>query len=92
MQRSISFSEVYTFTLDDNGKALGIKRVAGEYLDQQEVMACINRWEFSGFAPKSRTNVSFTWQHALGWTEMKIISKDFIQTTLLNSEPGAVRE
>jgi hypothetical protein len=87
IQTSISFSEVYTFTLDENGKARGIKRVSGDYVDLQEVTGCINRWEFSGFAPKSRVTVSFTWRHAVGWIEMKVISKDFTQTTLLNGDP-----
>lgn len=86
MQTSISFTEIYTFTLDQNGKALGVKRVSGQYLDQQEVTTCIRKWEFSGFAPTSRVTVSFTWKHAEGWTEMKVISKDFIQTTLLGKQ------
>src|SRR5215475_6963509 len=80
IQTNISFSEIYTFTLSENGKALGIKRVSGEHLDLKEVTRCINRWEFFGFAPRSRVTVSFTWRHAVGWTEMKVISKDFIQT------------
>jgi len=84
IQSSISFTEIYSFTLNEKGNALGIKRVSGDYLKLQEVVRCLSRWEFSGFAPRTRVTVSFTWKHGAGWTEMKVLSKDFVQTTLLN--------
>jgi hypothetical protein len=86
MQSNISFMEGFSFKVDKNGKSIDVKRILGKYVDEEQVSNCLTKWQFSGFAENSRVSVYFSWKHGLGWTQMKIISKDFSEVVTNGSK------
>jgi hypothetical protein len=77
-----SFTDGFTFKIDQNGKPFDIKRVLGKYVDESEVKSCLENWKLSGFAENSRFSVYFSWKHGVGWTQMRISGKDFSQVVV----------
>ncbi len=81
-QLNISFTEAYSFKVNDEGKPVDIKKLYAKYVKVDEVSDCLSSWKFSGFPKDTRFQVYFTWKHAIGWTQMKIRTKNFTQTTI----------
>ena len=77
-----SFTEGFSFKIDQNGKPFDIKRVSGKFVDEEEVKSCLDNWKLSGFAENTRFSVFFAWKHGVGWVHMKILSKDFSQVVV----------
>jgi len=77
-----SFTEGFSFKIDQNGKPFDIKRVSGKFVDEEQVKSCIENWKLSGFAENTRFSVFFAWKHGVGWVHMKILSKDFSQVVV----------
>lgn len=89
-QSNISFTDGFTFRIDNNGTPLKLTRILGKYTDNAQVKSCLNNWRFSGFGENSRFSVYFSWKHGIGWTQMRITSKDFTQimVTGTKTRPG----
>lgn len=85
-QSNISFTDGFTFKLDKNGKPFDIERTLGKYVEEEQVKSCLDSWKFSGFAENSRVSVYFSWKHGVGWTQMRITSKDFSQVIVNGSK------
>ena len=76
---NLSFTDGFVFKVDKNGKPVEIRRILGKWVDDQEVVSCVSKWQFSGFEEDSRVIVTFGWKHGVGWTGMRVVSKDFSQ-------------
>ncbi|CAN5415930.1 hypothetical protein BH10ACI3_BH10ACI3_06970 [soil metagenome] len=72
-QANSSFYITYSFSLDDTGKAVSIKKLRDEVVGEKQVKACFSKWTLNGF--KSGTNfiVTFKWRHGKGWVEQDIV-------------------
>lgn len=85
-QSNLSFSEGFTFKIDKDGRPSVVERVLGKYINEEEVKSCLKNWKFSGFLENTRFSVYFTWKHGVGWTKMRIRSKDFSQVVVNGSK------
>ena len=85
-QSNICFTDGFAFKIDKNGKPVDIERVLGKYVKAEQIKSCLATWKFTGFAENSRVSVYFSWKHGTGWTQMKIISKDFSQVVVNGSK------
>lgn len=85
-QSNISFTDGFTFRLDKDGKPIDVKRTLGKYVEEEQVKSCLDNWKFSGFAENSRVSVYFSWKHGVGWTQMRITSKDFSQVVVAGNK------
>ena len=84
-QSNLSFTDGFTFKLDKHGRPVGVKRTLGKYVKEEQVRSCLDNWKFSGFAENSRVSVYFSWKHGVGWTQMRITSKDFARVVVVGS-------
>jgi hypothetical protein len=76
-QKNLSFNELFSFTIDGNGKPSKINKVIGEYLKNEDIEECLKIWKFTGFSKDTRAKVLFSWNHGFGWTQMQVSSKGF---------------
>jgi hypothetical protein len=74
---SASFYVTYTFLLDTDGKPQKINKVKNEYVDEKEVTACIENWQFQNLQRKKLITISFRWEHGVGWTSLSLIGLNF---------------
>lgn len=81
-----SFTVGYSFRIDENGKPKELNKIIGDQLSDEQVSNCISKWRFSNIDPKSMVTVFFRWEHAKGWTELKVSGKDFSQKVRINGE------
>lgn len=82
MQANLGFREIISFQVDGDGRPFAIKKILGKYLSEDAVRQCISKWSFAGAESNSRFTVSFSWEHGVGWTRMRITGKNFSQVTL----------
>jgi hypothetical protein len=82
----MSFTVGYSFRLDENGKPREIKKILGSQLNDEQAFACISRWQFPKGASDSLMTAYFRWEHAVGWTELKVSGKDFSQKVKIEGE------
>jgi hypothetical protein len=80
-QANLSFTDIYSFRLDESGAPTSIKPYQAKYTKIDDFKACVKDWKFSGFPQEALLHVELTWKHAVGWTRMRISSKDFSQIT-----------
>jgi hypothetical protein len=85
-QAHTSFTVGYSFRLDESGKPKNITRILGSQLSDEQVSACISGWQFSNGVPDSLVTAYFRWEHAIGWTELKVSGKDFSQKIKIEGE------
>ena len=85
-QSNVSFTDGFTFKLDKDGKPIDIKRTLGKYVEEEQVRTCLDNWKFSGFSENSRVSVYFSWKHGVGWTQMRITSRNFSQIVVNGSK------
>ncbi|GEM_PF-4011623 len=86
VQRNLSFSESFLFSLDKNNKPSKIKRVNGKYMKESDVQDCVDGWVFKGFPKHTNIVVMLSWKHGVGWTQMQVSSKDFYRRILLSKD------
>ena len=88
-----SFLVIYSFKVDDEGRATQISRVRDEFSDGTGVVECLKKWRLHEEEPDSKTTVSLYWKHAVGWVEMTILGEDIRQRIVRSGDlsPYAAR-
>ncbi len=81
-QSYLSFTDTYSFKIDDNGIPVEIRKAQAKYTNEEEVKACLEEWKLKGFASGATFHVEFSWKHGIGWVQMRISSKNFSQITI----------
>lgn len=89
--RKQTFTDIYYFELDEEGTPKDIEKKEVKFTKLQDVEECLIDWKLKGFARDSNFRVEFTWKHAIGWTQMRVINKDFSQT-IVNSEDSCFND
>lgn len=64
---NLSFSVLYKFHVDENGRPVKITKVRDNYVGEKVVEACILNWKISGVPLQSRFFATFFWSHKKGW-------------------------
>ena len=77
-----TFTEFYYFEIDEEGKPKNVRERKAKFTHVQEVRDCLTKWKLNGFSQDSIFRVEFSWEHGLGWTQMRIINKEYSQTVL----------
>lgn len=85
-QANTTFTDVYTFKVDKSGKAVQLRGSRAEFTKLEDIEACLSLWKLNGFANETVFHVEFSWKHGIGWTQMRISSKDFSQVTIIGSK------
>ena len=87
---NISFTGIYSFKIDEHGKVVSLKEFGTKYpnyIKFEEVERCLNNWTFYGFPEATVGHVEFSWVQGIGWTRMRISTKNFSQSTVSGDTP-----
>ncbi len=79
-QANTHFTNRYRFRITEEGKPTSISVANSKFVKLEDIEACLTDWKFVGFSKKNLFVLYLKWEHGVGWSEMKIISKDFSQT------------
>lgn len=74
-----SFSIVYSFVIDGDGKPQEITRVHDDFVGKNAVSSCVKNWRLTGFDVKAKFVLAANWRHGIGWVEMSIVGDGFNQ-------------
>jgi hypothetical protein len=88
-ESNANFTVVYSFMAGVDGSPAQINRLRGKEIDElkdEQVVECLSKWRFEGVARNTPMNVSFKWEHGIGWTEAVIAWKEFSQTIKLSGK------
>ena len=90
VQRNISFSESFAFTIGEKGNPENLKRVLGKYVTDDQVLQCIADWRFVGFSKGSRATVLFSWKHGICWKNTQVSSKGLYRVALNRQDTSLI--
>jgi hypothetical protein len=80
---SASFTDTFRFYVDRAGMPKKIRSVDAPFVNQTDIRACIGTWRFPRSSGKYIV-VALRWEHAHGWTSMRISGKNVDLTVTLN--------
>ncbi len=84
---NLSFNSLYSFSINNKGEIINIKKIRDNFIGEDSVKSCLEKWKFLGFPENSQFSVYFVWQHGKGWVRQEIKGKGFTQVmTLENAE------
>ena len=81
-----SFNVTYKFNLDSEGKPTNITKIRDDYVGEDKVKSCLERWRFRGLPSEVPMAVIFRWEHAKGWVEVSVAGPDFSQKIRLEGD------
>lgn len=79
-ETNTNFTDSYKFRISKDGKPIKVESFQSRFTDVRDVISCLSDWKFTGFSEKSFFFVYFKWEHGVGWSEMRVFSKNFSQT------------
>jgi len=85
-QPHIDFTEAYIFRIGPEGAPAKISRVLGNILNVDAVYRCMSNWRFRGLPKNSALTAYFRWENGMGWTQLRVVSKQFSQTIRTDSK------
>lgn len=68
---SASFADVFSFSVDSQGRPTNIRPVNAPFVSSDEVKACICSWRFPS-EEGDKLTTSFEWKHGMGWTTLTV--------------------
>jgi hypothetical protein len=71
VQGYASFSVIYVFDVNNEGRPINLKPVSQGFTTPEEVQSCIESWKLPEYS-KKRLVASFRWKHGVGWTQLAI--------------------
>ncbi len=89
-QANSSFSVVYSFEIDEEGKPSRIAKVTDRFVGQEKVTPCLSEWRFRGLPKGMKLVALFRWQHGKGWVEIQVTGGkgDFSHTIKIKDGVG----
>jgi hypothetical protein len=82
-QGSASFTDTFRYFVDKAGRPKEIRAIDAPFINQTDMKACIGAWRFPR-TPGEHLVAAFRWEHAHGWTSMRISGKNVDLTVILN--------
>jgi len=76
-----SFTEMFRFKLLTSESPSAAVRIRGEHIAAADVSRCIRSWKFKNFTAGDLFLIAFRWEHPGGWKELRVVSKDYDETT-----------
>jgi hypothetical protein len=69
-QANASFVVVFAVQVDEDGRLIKVDKATNDFLSDVPFVSCMTHW----ILPRNSRAlaVTFTWKHALGWTEIAI--------------------
>lgn len=67
-----SFYVSYSFSLDENGIPINLKKIRNDYVEEAAISSCLATWRFSGIQKGAGLVAVFRWEHAKGWADLSI--------------------
>lgn len=83
-----SFSVIYAFEIDQEGKPSKIQKIQDKYVGKEKVIACLSEWRFIGLPSGTDLIAFFRWQHGKGWVEVSVVGQDFKQVIKIKDGIG----
>ena len=68
---SASFTDVFGFTVDSNGKPTEIRPISAPYVSSTEAISCIAAWRLP-MSKGEKLVASLSWKHGMGWSSLSI--------------------
>jgi hypothetical protein len=81
-QSSLSFTDIYSFKIDESGSPIEIKSFRAGYTNVEEIKDCLKEWKLKGFITGAIFHVELSWKHGVGWMRMRISTNNFSQVTI----------
>ena len=73
------FKVGFSFVVNKSGRPEKLSRTLGNQVDVELATQCISKWRFSHRWVNTRLTAYFRWEHGLGWTEIIVVAKHFVQ-------------
>jgi hypothetical protein len=86
LQNNVSFVNSYKFKINENDEIVEVKPLYEKFDALDQVVSCLKKWKISGFSNGQTFSVYFSFEHSVGWTKVRVKTKNFLQITTLNQE------
>jgi hypothetical protein len=87
-----SFNVIYKFTIGTDGRPNEIVKISDNYVGEDKVLPCLQKWRFHGLNKEGDVVVIFRWEHAKGWVELSIDGRGFSQKISLEGKKCPYQE
>jgi hypothetical protein len=81
---NLSFYLSYSFELNDDGAPVKFVKIRNQYLKEDQILACLETWRFSGLRRGAKIVATFRWTHGEGWVQVAIVGPGYKQIVRKN--------